>query len=317
MSCVSLSTAGDAMLGELFYWVFNMSITASVSGVVVLLLTRIKKLPRTFAVWLWIIPFLRMVLPIGLSGKYSFMTLMSKLGTKTVTVYETELPLTIMNHIGAADSYFPITYEVKFFKELFDTAAVIWLAVTVAILLSMAAVYITTVREMHDSVPLRENICISEKITSPAVYGILKPRIILPASYADRDLELVLLHERMHIRALDNLRRLAAFVITAVHWFDPLAWVFLRFLLADIELSCDARVLSVIGEDRAKEYALKLLESKRGSAVFASAFRGAGIRRRIENILSFRKITALSLAFFILFVAAIFYLLLTNGYMKG
>ena len=302
------------MLGEIFYWVFNMSITASVTGLVVLILTRIRLFPRKAAVWLWAIPFLRMTLPVGMSVEYSLMTLMSELGTKTVTVYEeVKVPLTTMNHIGAAATYFPITYEVNLLEELFNTAGVIWLAVSIAVLLTVTVIYITTLCELRGAVHLRENVYISEKITSPAVYGIFRPRVILPAAYADRDNELVLLHERMHIRHLDNLWRLAALIITSFHWFNPLSWVFLRCLLSDIELSCDARVLSRIGGDRAKEYALTLIEAKRGRTVFASAFGGARIRTRIENILSFRKMTALSFWAFSMLLAVVFYILMTNA----
>ncbi|MBR6564443.1 MAG: peptidase M56 BlaR1, partial [Clostridia bacterium] len=76
---------------------------------------------------------------------------------------------------------------------------------------------------------------------------------------------------------------------------------------------CDERVLTKIGYDRAKDYAASLLESKQGATVFASAFGGAKIRTRIENILSFKKLTWLSLTVFIALIGAISYALLTNA----
>lgn len=47
--------------------------------------------------------------------------------------------------------------------------------------------------------------------------------------------------------------------------------------------------------------------------IFASAFGGAKIRTRIENILSFKKITRVALLGSILLITAIFYVLLTNA----
>ena len=141
----------------------------------------------------------------------------------------------------------------------------------------------------------------------------VKPKIILPASYKDSDIELIVLHEITHIRSLDNLWRIIAFVIVAVHWFNPFSWLFLKGFLADLELSCDERVLTRIGSDRAKDYASSLLESRQAVTVFASAFGGAKIRTRIENILSFKKLTWLSLTVFIALIGAIFYALLTNA----
>lgn len=303
------------MLQEVFYWVFNMSITAVITGVFVMLIRMVRKIPRRLTVLLWIIPFFRMAVPYGLNSPYSLMSLLSRFATKTVVVYQPadHVSISMMNCVTAADSYFPITYKVNLLDRVFDIASVIWIIVFLAIALTLTVLYFTTLHEMRDAKHLRDNIYLSEKIVSPAVYGIAKPKIILPLSYADQDIELVLLHEKMHIRRGDNLWRMIAFLIVAAHWFNPLAWVFLRLYLADLELSCDECVLVKLGDTRAKEYAHFLLASKESANVFASAFGGARIRTRIENILSFKKMTWLSLIVFLALIAAIFYVLLTNA----
>ena len=303
------------MLQEIFYWVFNMSITAALTGVLIMLIRLIKKIPRRLMVFLWAIPFLRMTVPFGLNSPYSLMALLSQISTKTIIVYQPaeDLAFSMMNSVMAADTYFPITYKVNVLETIFSVASVIWIVVSLAILLMLAVTYFTTLYEIKDSTHLRENIYLSEKIISPAVYGIVKPKIILPASYKDRDIDLIILHEKTHIRRLDNLWRMIAFVIVAVHWFNPLCWLFLKGFLADLELSCDEHVLAKLGDARAKEYALSLLESGQGTTVFASAFGGAKIRTRIENILLFKKLTWLSLTGFAALIAVIFYVLLTNA----
>ena len=64
------------VFGEIFYWVFNMSIAASIAGLVVLLIGRVRRLPRRLARALWIVPFLRMWLPVGLGTvSYTHLTL--------------------------------------------------------------------------------------------------------------------------------------------------------------------------------------------------------------------------------------------------
>ena len=303
------------MLQEVFYWVFNMSIAAALTGLIVLLIRKIKKLPRRMTVLLWAIPFFRMAVPVGLNSPYSLMSLLSRVATKTVLIYQpTEyLSFSMMNCVTAADSYFPITYKVDLLGDIFQVACIVWIIGFAAIVLTLGILYFTTLREIKDASQLRDNIYLSDKITTPAVYGIIKPRIILPTSYADKNLELVLLHENTHIRRLDNLWRVLAFGITAAHWFNPLAWVFLKLYLADLELSCDEWVLAKLDPVRHKEYALSLLESRESADVFASAFGGARMRTRIENILSFRKLTWLSLTVFLALTAAIFYVLLTNA----
>lgn len=303
------------MLQEVFYWIFNMSITAAITGAIIMLIRLVKKIPRKLTVFLWAIPFLRMIVPFGLNSTYSLMSLLSKITTKTIVVFRPadDVAFSMMNSVMAADTYFPITYKVNILENIFSGASVIWLIVSLAILLMLVVTYFTTIYEIKDSTHLRDNIYLSEKIISPAVYGIARPKIILPVSYKDRDIDLVILHEKTHIRSFDNLWRIIAFTIVAVHWFNPFCWLFLKGFLTDLELSCDERVLTKLGGDRAKEYALSLLESRQGATIFASAFGGAKIRTRIENILSFKKLTWLSLTVFVALIGVIFYVLLTNA----
>ena len=301
------------MLQEVFYWIFNMSITAAITGVLIMLVRLIKKIPRRLTVFLWVIPFLRMTFPFGMNSPYSVMSLLSKITTKTIVVYQPteDVAFSMVNNV--ADTYFPITYKVNILENIFGVASVVWVIVSLALLLMLVVTYCTTIYEIKDSLHLKENIYLSEKIISPAVYGIIKPRIVLPALYKDRNIDYIILHEKTHIRSFDNLWRMIAFIIVAVHWFNPLCWIFLKEFLADLELSCDERVLTKLGADSAKDYAISLLESKKGTTVFASAFGGAKIRTRIENILSFKRLTWLSLTVFVALIGTIFYVLLTNA----
>lgn len=303
------------MLREIFYWVLNMSITAAITGLPVMAVRRVKTLPRRLAALLWAIPFLRLTVPLGLNSPYSLMTLASKLTGRTVVVCRPAegVAFSMMNSVMAAESYFPLTYKERSLERIFGAASVLWMIGALAVLLTLASVYFATMREMRGAARLRDGVYLSDKVVSPAVYGILRPKIVLPASYEGRDIELILLHERTHIRRADNLWRTLGFLLAAAHWFNPLSWVFLKAFLADLELSCDECVLLKLGGGRAKDYARTLLECGQSRTVFASAFGGARIRTRIENILSFRRMTGLSLAVCGVWIAAVFYVLLTNA----
>ena len=303
------------MPGELFYWIFNMSIVATIMGLIVLLLRKIKIMPRRVAVLLWIIPFVRMCIPFGLRTRFSLMTLISRVTTRTVTVYEPveNLQLAYTNTLMAADSYFPITYKVNILEDVFRIAALIWIVVGLAILIALTMLYVTTRREVKDAVLLEKNVYLSEKVLGPAVYGVIRPKIILPSSYARKELDFILLHERTHIKRLDNLWRLLGFVVATVHWFNPLSWVFLRCFLSDLELACDESALRKASEEERKEYARTLLDSAESRSVFVSAFGGAKVRTRIENILSQKKMTVVSTVGFTALVIAIACALLTNA----
>lgn len=303
------------MLGELFYWIFNMSIIASVMGLLVLIVRRIPRIPHRVSVLLWIVPFVRMCVPLGLNSHYSLMTLIARLTTKTVTVYQPadELAFSLTNAVMAANSYFPITYKVSILDRVFEIAGSLWLVVATAVVIAFAILYLTTKREVKDAQRLDQNVFLTEKVESPAAYGVVRPRILLPASFADRELKYVLQHERTHIRRGDNLWRLLGFLAAAVHWFNPLSWVFLKVFLSDLELACDEAAISKYSDEERREYARSLLRCAQSRSVFVSAFGGAKVRTRIENILSYRQMTAVSAAGFTVLLIAILYTLLTNA----
>jgi TonB family protein len=88
----------------------------------------------------------------------------------------------------------------------------------------------------------------------PAVIGILRPRIVLPADHAARfdatQQQLVQEHEQMHIQHGDQVSNLVALVLRCLLWFNPLVyWAVPRFR-QDQELACDARVIARNPEGR-------------------------------------------------------------------
>ena len=294
------------MLADIFYWVLNMSISASVAGVIVLLLGKISRIPRNLVCMLWLIPFIRMWIPVGMGSRYSLMSLVSRFTTRTVTVHR---DVTMTNHIMAADSYFPITYKVNIIGDVMRVACVVWVVVALALMLALVFVYFSTVAQLKDAKHLRDNVYISPKVNGPCVYGVFKPRIILSAE----ENEYVLKHERVHIKRYDNLWRIIALVTACAHWFNPLSWLFFKAFIGDSELACDETVLKSLDPDRRKEYALTLLEHTDSKSVYASPFTGAGIRVRIEKIMSYKKLSVFSTTAFIMLAAAVAYVLLTNA----
>ena len=308
-------------VSSIFYWVFNMSIVSTVVGGVIVLLRLIKKIPRRVIRILWVIPAIRAVVPVFFGGRYGLMSLISRFATKTVVVYESgwsigeflKPDLYLTNSVIGAAEYFPIVYKTNLLENLFTVSGFIWISVAAAIIIALGVIYFTTMKEMKSAVMIKNGVYVSDKVTSPAVYGIFRPKIVVPSNDADSDLTFVLMHERAHIKAADNFWRIVAFFIAALHWFNPLAWIFLKLFLSDIELACDERVLSKCTAEQKKQYAGALLDFAPSKSVFSSAFGGAKIRTRIENILSYKKMTVISAIGSALLIAAAVYTLLTNA----
>ena len=82
----------------------------------------------------------------------------------------------------------------------------------------------------------------------PALIGLLRPRIVLPADFETRyDAEeraLMLAHERAHLRRGDPWANLAAVTLRIVFWFHPLVHFAASRFRDDQELACDQRVIA-------------------------------------------------------------------------
>ncbi|MDB5291131.1 MAG: hypothetical protein JWL69_2372 [Phycisphaerales bacterium] len=83
----------------------------------------------------------------------------------------------------------------------------------------------------------------------PALAGVLRPRLLLPAAalrgLGRNELRLVILHELVHLRRGDLALNWLLAVLEGAHWFNPLVWFAFARLRADRELACDERVLSI------------------------------------------------------------------------
>lgn len=345
------------MNGEVFYWVLNMSIAGTVVGGAVLLIQRFLNLPKRLSFVLWAVPLLRLWLPFSIDSEYSLMRLIRKVTVRPVEYLEQLSPeqyftqfwqgSSMMNSIGVAESYFPIVYKKNAYELLFSTAEMIWLIAALAVLLAGVMIYGSTIGELKTAERISGHIYQSDKVTSPLVFGVFRPRIVVPTFLGLRDrggsendgqvnaegnanaeekanarvseteqmsdLDYVLLHEQTHIRRKDNLWRMIALLTCCLHWFNPFIWLFLKRFLADMELACDEKVISICGEDQCKEYASALLDYEEQKELFASGFGGAGIRVRIRQILSYRRLTLYSAIGFLALLAVVVTTLLTNS----
>jgi beta-lactamase regulating signal transducer with metallopeptidase domain len=82
---------------------------------------------------------------------------------------------------------------------------------------------------------------------TPAVDGVLRPRILLPVGIdrvlSAHELEAVLVHELTHVRRRDNLIRLVQELALCLLWFHPFVWITTSRVALYRELSCDDSVI--------------------------------------------------------------------------
>lgn len=121
-------------------------------------------------------------------------------------------------------------------------------------------------RALGELSPAGEGVFVSQSAGAcPAVVGAWKPRIVLPADFAFRyplqEGEMVMAHERAHLRRGDSAANLAVVALRSVYWFNPLLhWAASRFR-QDQEMACDAMVLAQFPHRR-RSYAEAMLKTQ-------------------------------------------------------
>ncbi len=107
-------------------------------------------------------------------------------------------------------------------------------------------------RRAAQAVGLRRPITLlqSSDETMPMVWGVLRPKLLMPAEAEDWTLQrrwVVLLHELAHARRRDCLAKLIAHVACSLYWFNPLCWVAFKLMQREAETACDDLVLMECG----------------------------------------------------------------------
>jgi beta-lactamase regulating signal transducer with metallopeptidase domain len=310
----------------IFYFILNMSLASCFVIAALLLIRLVRPLPGRFIYPLWALAFIRLVIPFSLSTPWSIFNFTGGLVKRLITVETITKSVSAapgpekwaaMNMLGAAQRFMPIEYKSESFRQFFYTCSILWAIAAAAAILAACILHFLTASELRKAVRIRENLYRSDMLLSPVMTGVLRPRIIFPPGLDPDSPEgvMVLAHENIHRRRLDNLWRTLAIGVVCIHWFNPLAWVMLKAFFADMELSCDEAVIrkNRYGAAERKAYAQTLLrfaEDKR--FLISAAFGSSRVKIRIVNVLDYRRLTVMGAVVSFVFLLVLALILLTN-----
>jgi beta-lactamase regulating signal transducer with metallopeptidase domain len=145
---------------------------------------------------------------------------------------------------------------------------------------------------------LRRNVrlLVTSDLVGPAVTGILRPAIILPArvakSLGEAELRWLLCHELAHIRRRDTLTYAVWRLARAIHWFNPLAWLAASSVKTSAESASDERVLSSAATQNHIQYGQSLLRVAELLTEWKPVPTAVGIFSRRDNLK--RRITMIA-----------------------
>ncbi len=168
---------------------------------------------------------------------------------------------------------------------------VLWITGVVVFLSKNIIDGIRLQKKLCTAVRLEKGVYESDRIDTPFVKGIIRPRIYIPFRLSDTEKECILAHERHHIRRGDPVFKLIATALLAVFWFHPLVWVSYRLMVRDMEMSCDEYVLTHETSDIRASYSTLLLAfATNRRLVDGVLFFGENdTKQRVKHIMGFKK----------------------------
>ena len=286
-------------MSELFLKIVNMSISASWVVIAVLTLRFcLKKAPKWVNVLLWGIVAVRMVFPFSIE---SVLSLIPSAETISPTIMMEQSPsvqtgVPALNHVinpVISGSFTPAPgASANPLQIWIPVLAGIWLFGIAALFLYSAVSYWRLRRKVCEAVILRGNIYQSEKVCSPFVLGIIRPKIYLPYHMDSREMDHVIAHEQTHIRRKDHWWKPLGFLLLTIHWFNPLKWLSYILLCRDIELACDEKVIREMGNEQRADYTQALVAcsvDRRLITACPLAFGEIGVKERVKSVMNYKK----------------------------
>ena len=165
----------------------------------------------------------------------------------------------------------------------------------------------------------------TDKVSSAALFGFVRPRLLLPAGMVEtlsrQELRYVFMHELAHLRRGDIYVGWLMSLLQVLHWFNPLVWLAFYRMQSDRELACDALVLTYARGGESKEYGrtiVSLLERfsrpQRLPGMAGILENKSQLKRRIKMIAKFKKTSRTHGAGAMLLLAVLACVVLTNAY---
>ncbi|MFQ9411784.1 MAG: M56 family metallopeptidase [Evtepia gabavorous] len=247
--------------------------------------------------------FLRMICPVGLSlpvslvpqaitsGAYVQHLLPAEPGPAQETVPVQDTPAPAEHTLSAGDGTPPAPAAPADIPRPALLTGV-WAAGAAATLLWAAVSYARLRRQVAEAVPVEKGVYESDRVSTPFVCGLLRPRIYLPASSRRKTVTMSCSMSGPICAGGTTGPSPWPIWPLCLHWFNPLLWLAYRLFCRDVEASCDQAVIRPLGREDTARYAATLLHLGCRSGFPATvplAFGTEDTKGRIRAVLSYRR----------------------------
>ncbi len=284
---------------QVFITLLNTSITAGYLVLAVLLLRPLlKKAPKYIRCILWGFVGLRLILPFSLESITSLIPSAQPIPPEIVTdpVPTVQTGFSVLNSAInpiLSESMAPVPGDSANPMQIaMGIAWNVWLLGVILMALYSIVSYSLLRGKLREAIREEGSIWLCDRVSTPFLLGLFRPRIYLPSNLNAEDRGYVLAHETAHLCRKDHWWKPIGFLLLTVYWFNPLMWVAYIFLCRDIEFACDEKVIKELGENEKKSYSQALINCsvpKKMISACPVAFGEDGVKGRIKSVLNYKK----------------------------
>ena len=294
---------------------FSNILTASFHGsivilVVILLRVLLKKAPRKFICFLWVLAGLRLLMPFEIQSSLSLQPMPEVAQVQQWQApaesepapretspappaqrQEAQLPQTSENPISLVTTAKTTAERSKPVLNWKGLLPYVWLGVAACFGFYTIYAYLSLKYKVREAVRIRGG-WECDRIETAFILGFIRPKIYIPMGLSPTVRKHILAHERTHLEKGDHWFKMIGFLALALHWFNPLVWIAYVLLCKDIELACDERVVQFMELEERKSYSAALLSCSTNHAHFAAcpvAFGEVSVKDRIKTVLNYRR----------------------------
>lgn len=312
-------------------WLFKSSLKASILIVLILIIQFLfrRKMSARWQYALWFLLIIRLILPFEIESRISLFNLVPSQNIPSLPTTDPAEPISTPDIIPANLNVPPISsqveYEVATDQPSFHLSAekivaLVWLLGVVVISFFTFIGNIKLWRKIrtqssssnHSLFQLLEHCKTQMKITRPitliemegiripVLFGIFKPKILLPKNFNKQmthdQIKHIFLHELAHYKRKDVLVSCLTTILQIIYWFNPIIWFAFYRMRIDRELACDELTLTQIGAAQSQSYGrtiISLLENivaeHRLPVAVGIVETRKNLKRRIAMIARFKK----------------------------
>lgn len=291
----------------LFTKLIEISMIASYLILIILVL-RIcfKKASKSFYCFLWALVGLRLVFP------FSIESIFSLIPRKEVIQPTIQTGMNVLNQTIEQNTQVE-TVLVPQSINWMSVLAIIWIIGIVTLSIYSIISYYRLYKKVSISLPYKKNIYYCDSINSPFILGIIQPKIYLPSTLNESQIEYVLKHENAHLKRKDHLWKPIGFALLTIYWFNPMIWIAYITLCKDIESACDEFVIKEMDAFNKKMYSETLFACSVDRKLIMAcplAFGEVGVKERIKSIVNYKKPS-----FWVLCVSLVACIVLSVGFL--